>query len=86
MGSSPSSEGVLIGSGGCSEGLGLGLSALTRATSIFDICTRHSQGWADVGVLLRTPRELESSRRYKTRLTLLALSIDALVLLSIDLS
>ncbi|KAF2560436.1 hypothetical protein F2Q70_00017641 [Brassica cretica] len=41
MGSSPSSEGVLTGSGGCSEGLGLGLSALSRATSIFGICTRE---------------------------------------------
>ncbi|KAF2570407.1 hypothetical protein F2Q70_00004112 [Brassica cretica] len=40
IGSSPSSEGVLIGSGGCSEGLGLGLSTLSRATSIFGICTR----------------------------------------------
>ncbi|KAF3599341.1 hypothetical protein F2Q69_00035775 [Brassica cretica] len=69
MGSSPSSEGVLTGSSGCSEGLGFGLSALSRATSIFGICTRHCQGWADVGVLLRTPRELESSRHCKTRLT-----------------
>ncbi|KAF3500448.1 hypothetical protein F2Q69_00042288 [Brassica cretica] len=42
IGSSPSSQGVLTGSGGCSEGLGLGLSALSRATSIFDICTRMS--------------------------------------------
>ncbi|KAF3549737.1 hypothetical protein DY000_02006384 [Brassica cretica] len=40
MGSSPSSEGVLTCSGGCFEGLGLGLSALSRATSIFGICTR----------------------------------------------
>ncbi|KAF3523388.1 hypothetical protein F2Q69_00047926 [Brassica cretica] len=40
MGSSPSSEGVLTGSGGCSEGLGLGLSVLSCATSIFGIYTR----------------------------------------------
>ncbi|KAF3582484.1 hypothetical protein DY000_02033096 [Brassica cretica] len=40
IGSSPSFEGVLTGSSGCSEGLGLGLNALSRATSIFDICTR----------------------------------------------
>ncbi|KAF2570404.1 hypothetical protein F2Q70_00004111 [Brassica cretica] len=40
MGSSPSSEGVLTGSAGCSEGLGFGLSALSRATPIFGICTR----------------------------------------------
>ncbi|KAF3507468.1 hypothetical protein F2Q69_00006758 [Brassica cretica] len=44
IGSSPSSEGVLIGSGGCSEHLGLGLSALSRATSIFGICTRYVIG------------------------------------------
>ncbi|KAF3557948.1 hypothetical protein F2Q69_00012364 [Brassica cretica] len=35
-----SSEGVLTGSGGCSEGLGLGMSALSRATSIFGIFNR----------------------------------------------
>ncbi|KAF2609020.1 hypothetical protein F2Q68_00044345 [Brassica cretica] len=40
IGSSPSSECVLTTSGGYSEGLGLGLSALSRATSIFGICTR----------------------------------------------
>ncbi|KAF3585443.1 hypothetical protein F2Q69_00029457 [Brassica cretica] len=34
-----SSEGVLTASGGFSEGLGLGLSALRRTTSIFGICT-----------------------------------------------
>ncbi|KAF2571657.1 hypothetical protein F2Q70_00003135 [Brassica cretica] len=50
IGSSPSSEGVLTGSGGYSEG--------------------RQKGWADVGVLPRTPRELESSRHCKTRLTL----------------
>ncbi|KAF3571437.1 hypothetical protein F2Q69_00059584 [Brassica cretica] len=38
--SSPSSEGILTVSGGFSEGFGLGLSALRRATSIFGICTR----------------------------------------------
>ena len=42
--SSPSSEGILTVSGGFSEGLGLGLSALRRATSIFGICTRYVIG------------------------------------------
>ncbi|KAF3566242.1 hypothetical protein DY000_02014613 [Brassica cretica] len=68
--SSPSSEGILTVSGGLSEGLGLSLSALRRATSIFGICTQYVigyQGWADVGVLLRTPRELESSQHCKMR-------------------
>ncbi|KAF2557886.1 hypothetical protein F2Q68_00015819 [Brassica cretica] len=40
----PSSEGVLTASGEFSEGLGLGLSALRRATSIFGICTRYVIG------------------------------------------
>ncbi|KAF3556694.1 hypothetical protein F2Q69_00012846 [Brassica cretica] len=40
LGSSPSSEGVLTGSGRYFKGLGLGLSALSRARSIFGICTR----------------------------------------------
>ncbi|KAF3576621.1 hypothetical protein DY000_02030738 [Brassica cretica] len=40
IGSSPSSEGVLTGFGRYSKGLGLGLSALSRARSIFGICTR----------------------------------------------
>ncbi|KAF3585221.1 hypothetical protein F2Q69_00029435 [Brassica cretica] len=68
IGSAASSECVLVASGGLSEGLGCGLSALRRATSIFGFCTRY--GWADVGVLLRTPRESGSSRHCKMRLTL----------------
>ncbi|KAF3503519.1 hypothetical protein F2Q69_00042874 [Brassica cretica] len=40
IGSSTSSEGVLMGSDGYYEGLGLGLSTLSRATSIFGICTQ----------------------------------------------
>ncbi|KAF3485222.1 hypothetical protein F2Q69_00052133 [Brassica cretica] len=43
IGSTPSSEGVLTVSGGFSKGLGLGLSALRRATSIFGICTRRGR-------------------------------------------
>ncbi|KAF3601876.1 hypothetical protein F2Q69_00037118 [Brassica cretica] len=42
--SSPSSEGILTVSGRLSEGLGLGLSPLRRATSIFGICTRYVIG------------------------------------------
>ncbi|KAF2591216.1 hypothetical protein F2Q70_00038361 [Brassica cretica] len=57
MGSSPSSEGVLTGSSGCSDGLGLALSALSRATSIFSICSRIFTGLQDavdsVGVVDR---------------------------------
>ncbi|KAF2557344.1 hypothetical protein F2Q68_00016153 [Brassica cretica] len=102
IGSSPSSEGVLTVSGGFSEGLGVGLCALRRATSIFGICTRkilhvnrwryqlverflRYQDWADVGVLLRIPRESESSWHCKMRLNPLVSSVDALEILSIDL-
>ncbi|KAF3568255.1 hypothetical protein DY000_02014932 [Brassica cretica] len=55
IGSAPSSEGILAVSGGFSEGLGLGLSALRRATSIFGICTwyvsgaRRSMGAGELG-------------------------------------
>ncbi|KAF2565465.1 hypothetical protein F2Q68_00025256 [Brassica cretica] len=42
IGSAASSEGVLTAYGGLSEGLGYGLSALRRATSIFGICTQMS--------------------------------------------
>ncbi|KAF3584201.1 hypothetical protein F2Q69_00030864 [Brassica cretica] len=42
--SPPSSEGILTVSRGFSEGLGLGLSALRRETSIFGICTRSIDG------------------------------------------
>ncbi|KAF3582932.1 hypothetical protein DY000_02029549 [Brassica cretica] len=39
IGSAASSEGVLMASGGLFEGLGCGLSAFRRATSVFGICT-----------------------------------------------
>ncbi|KAF2534547.1 hypothetical protein F2Q70_00029130 [Brassica cretica] len=42
IGSTPSPGGVPTVSGGFSEGFGLSLSALRRATSIFGICTRMS--------------------------------------------
>ncbi|KAF3585217.1 hypothetical protein F2Q69_00029439 [Brassica cretica] len=43
------------------------------------------KSWVDVGVLLRTPRESESSRHWKMRLTPMVSSVDALEILSIDL-
>ncbi|KAF3500021.1 hypothetical protein F2Q69_00042195 [Brassica cretica] len=44
IGYSPSFEGVLTASGGYSDCLGLGLSALSHATSIFGTCTRSVIG------------------------------------------
>ncbi|KAF3546124.1 hypothetical protein DY000_02007371 [Brassica cretica] len=43
------------------------------------------QGWADVGVSLRTPRESESLQHCKMWLTPLVSSVDALEIMSIDL-
>ncbi|KAF3589151.1 hypothetical protein F2Q69_00029073 [Brassica cretica] len=54
--SSPSSKGILTVSRGFSEGVGLGLSSLRRATFIFGICTRYLIGARrsmDAGVFLR---------------------------------
>ncbi|KAF2591935.1 hypothetical protein F2Q70_00039660 [Brassica cretica] len=52
IGSAASSEGVLMASGGLYEGLGCGLSALRRATSIFGICTRTGRMWLSCCELL----------------------------------
>ncbi|KAF2549068.1 hypothetical protein F2Q70_00021638 [Brassica cretica] len=47
-----SSECVLVASGGLSEGLGCGLTALRRATSIFGICIRAGRMWVSFCELL----------------------------------
>ncbi|KAF3569541.1 hypothetical protein DY000_02015985 [Brassica cretica] len=90
--SSPSSEGIMTVSGGFSEGLGLGLSALRRATSIFGIFTRCVIGARRLmgtggcqsiltSICLVDGGGSTSSDSYVIRVS----SIDALEILSMDL-